>query len=81
MLSVRLPCEQPVRFVAVFVFGPLLIWRGVVAGEWFVFAFGVGLIMVDGVYVTIGWLRDQQPSRQPDPEEAVRAMMYRQVDG
>lgn len=39
--------DQPLRWVAVLLFAPLLVWRGVVHGDPFVILFGVGLGVVD----------------------------------
>ena len=56
-----LPFEQPVRFAAVFLFGPGLIALGVTGKYLFlVTAFGVGLMVVDGTFMLMRWKRSHE---------------------
>ena len=67
------PCEQPVRVAAVVFFGPALIYVGHRSNEWFVLAFGVGLIMVDGFFVLEKCLRRRDGSGRAESLRAPRA--------
>lgn len=45
--------EYPVRLAAVFLFGPLLIWRGYIHMDFWILSFGMGLMVVDGTFLLI----------------------------
>lgn len=48
--------DQPGRVLAVFVFGPLLVYKGVIYKDWFLIMFGILLIVWD-----MYWLLFKEP--------------------
>lgn len=54
--------DQPGRVLAVFVFGPLLIYKGFVYKDEFLYFFGVLLILWD-----LYWIMYQKPKRKEFP--------------